>query len=225
MGKSEIEKIIEGTMKGGRDEVNEQGQPVNRTFNAKRLNDREIDELIGIAKGIVSDGVVTVDEAQFFVGWIESHKHIAKEWPVDVLYSRIKHILTEHVDDQEEVSQIFSIFAEFTGMNPVQRCADLSTSLPLCNPAPPIEFEDREFCLTGKFTFGSRNRCVAEITGRGGICNDHPRQRTNYLVIGLVGSTDWIHSSFGRKIERAVELKKEGFPLAIISEEHWVKYL
>jgi hypothetical protein len=47
----------------------------------------------------------------------------------------------------------------------------------------------------------------------------------NFLVVGNLGSEDWIHSSFGRKIERAVELRRECPTLAIINEDHWARAL
>ena len=45
-----------------------------------------------------------------------------------------------------------------------------------------------------------------------------------YLAIGHFASRDWVHTTFGRKIERAVEMRKRyGMP-AIISEERLVKF-
>ncbi len=40
-------------------------------------------------------------------------------------------------------------------------------------------------------------------------------------VIGAIGSRDWIHSTHGRKIERAVELREQGTGIYILSEEYW----
>ncbi len=43
----------------------------------------------------------------------------------------------------------------------------------------------------------------------------------DYLVIGTFGSEEWIHSAYGRKIERAIELRdKHGTPY-LVSEAHW----
>jgi hypothetical protein len=48
---------------------------------------------------------------------------------------------------------------------------------------------------------------------------------TNYVVIGTFGSRDWVHTSFGRKIEKAVDYRTKGYPLAIITEDHWAAQL
>ena len=49
--------------------------------------------------------------------------------------------------------------------------------------------------------------------------------KTSFLIVGTFGSEEWLHSTHGTKIIRAVELKKEGAPLAIISERAWTETL
>ena len=44
----------------------------------------------------------------------------------------------------------------------------------------------------------------------------------NYLVLGTYVTDSWIHESYGRKIEKAMEYRSGGMPLLIVSEEHWV---
>jgi len=67
--------------------------------------------------------------------------------------------------------------------------------------------------------------CEQQILERGGEPCPNPRQKLDYLVLGIMGSRDWAHSSFGRKIEKAMEYKKAGHPIAIVSERHWSGYL
>lgn len=101
----------------------------------------------------------------------------------------------------------------------------MSTLLPLDSPAPSIVFDAKQFCLTGKFCYGARSKCEREIKDRGGQAQSNVTQKTNYLVVGLLGSTDWKHSTYGLKIQNAIELQDKGHPISIVSEEHWVKYL
>ena len=49
--------------------------------------------------------------------------------------------------------------------------------------------------------------------------------RANYLVIGIISSEDWMYSTHGRKIEQAVAFVSQGHPIAIISEEHWERFV
>ena len=46
-------------------------------------------------------------------------------------------------------------------------------------------------------------------------------KKVHYLVVGEIGNEQWLHSTYGTKIKRAVELREEGHPIAIISEKHW----
>ncbi len=49
------------------------------------------------------------------------------------------------------------------------------------------------------------------------------RLRTRYLIIGTFGSRDWVHTSFGCKIQKAVEYRSDGSGLAIVGEEYWAE--
>lgn len=60
---------------------------------------------------------------------------------------------------------------------------------------------------------------------RGGLPSNNVTKRLHYLIIGDLGSRDWVQSTHGRKIEQALEYTREGTGLAIISEEHWFKSL
>jgi hypothetical protein len=97
----------------------------------------------------------------------------------------------------------------------------------LDEPAPNVVFESRSFCFTGVFVYGEgdRGQCEAAVRARGGHCHEHPTRDLNFLVVGSFVEPAWAHKTFGRKIEKALELKQLGTNCKIISEEHWTKYL
>ena len=72
--------------------------------------------------------------------------------------------------------------------------------------------------------FGQRRACEAAVHQLGATTGSITR-KTDFLVIGAYATDSWKHSSFGTKIMRAVELRDEGFPISIVSEEHWVGIL
>lgn len=100
-----------------------------------------------------------------------------------------------------------------------------STSLPLDRPQPKIIFPGKLFCLTGKFVSGTRGECESYIVIHGGKVHSRPTIQTDYLVIGNLGSRDWIHSSYGLKIEKAVHYKEKYSKISIVSEDHWSKFI
>jgi len=208
--------------------TNSDGQPVNKSFNHSRVSDRKIDELIGICKGVLCDGVVTQSEAEFLQSWLERNKSVADTWPANILYSRIHAMLEDNILDEDEEKELLETLLDITGgaLSPGdhEEIETLSTALPLCRPAPDLEFAGKSYCLTGKFASGSRAQVEAIIKGLGATTSKNPIKTVDYLVVGVVGSSDWIHSTHGRKIERAVELKEEGLPISIVAEEHLVSF-
>ena len=114
---------------------------------------------------------------------------------------------------------------EITGESSLYQEPNRSTTLPLDSPIPEIDIEGKTFCLTGQFVFGSTFDCEETITELGGSLADSPTKDTDYLVIGELCSPEWEHTTFGRSIEQAVQLREAGASIAIVSEEQWVDSL
>jgi len=202
------------------------GQPHNTGFRAAARADRETDELIGLCKGIVSDGSVNTAEAEFLAKWLRMNSETTQEWPANVLYPRLKAMLVDGELNPKEEGELLSLLLGVSGGDAGRLNAhSLTTGLPLNVPLPEVVVADRWFCFTGKFLSGTRAQCHAAVASRGGMPTETITMNLNYLVIGVIGSRDWIHSTFGRKIQKAVEYRDSGFPLAIISEEHFLKAL
>ncbi len=196
-----------------------------RSRNAGRVQDRLIDELIGISRGVIADGVVDEQEAIFIGQWIENHREIADKWPVNVLYARLTEMLKDGILSEDEQEELLETLRDLTGESSLFQEPNRSTTLPVDKPAPDIEFEGKTFCLTGKFVFGTTLDCEETIAEMGGEVVPMPSRETDYLVIGELCSPDWVHTTFGRSIEKGVELKEQGHPLTILTEEHWVNNL
>lgn len=202
------------------------GQPLIRAYSKKRLEDRSIDELIGLTKGIVADGVVSEKEASFLLGWLDLNRDMAGRWPANVIRNRIEDILVDGVIDDNEHQELFDLLSSFGGkITADEQVVNMSTSLPFNDPPPEIVFCEKEFCFTGKFVSGTRAECQNAVLKKQGVVADAPRLSTDYLVIGILGSSDWAHSAYGRKIEKAVDLRHTRGRIALVSEEHWARSL
>jgi NAD-dependent DNA ligase len=190
-----------------------------------RTQDRLIDELIGICRGVIADDIVDESEVIFLGQWIENHRHIAALWPVNVLYARITEMLLDGVLSTTEQRELLITLKELTGESSTFQEPNRSTLLPIDKPAPAIVYADKSFCLTGRFVFASMLECEETIAEMGGAIDEVPSHETDYLVIGEMCSPDWVHTTFGRSIEAAVELRVQGHGIKIVSEEHWVNSL
>lgn len=213
-----------GALKSEATKLDAHGQPVNSRFNQRRVEDRQIDELIGLCKMALSDGAVCQLEVETLLSWLEMNRECADVWPANVIYERVCRALSDGVLDIEEEGEILDLLSKTIGG--VKQEENKSSTLPLCEPAPDVEFEERVFCFTGKFNLGTRSYCEGLIEARGGRCVSSPTRSTNYLVIGDLGSEAWIHSSFGRKIEKAIEIRDEDdLEISIVSEHHLKEFL
>jgi NAD-dependent DNA ligase len=205
--------------------TDEQGQP-RVVFHPDALQDRHIDELIGICRGVVADDIVNEAEARYLAEWIDNHRDYAGVYPFDILYRRLHEMLADGVLDDEESRELVGILKQLTGESKdLPGVADASTSLPVDDPQPPIAVAGSSFVFTGVFTVGTRKKCEEIVVGLGGSMHKTVRKDTDYLVIGDIGSEQWIHSSHGRKIEKAIAYRQNGTGIAIVTEHHWIQYV
>lgn len=49
--------------------------------------------------------------------------------------------------------------------------------------------------------------------------------KLEYLVVGSLIEPSWAHTSYGRKIEKAIDYIAKGHGISIISEHQWVEAL
>lgn len=200
----------------------------SRFFNADRVDRRSADVLAGLAAGIAADGIVTIDEAKFLRQWIETQLVHLDDPVINLLYQRIGLMLQDGVLDVEESSELLDTLRCFAGLGlavPSAKAYSAPNPLPLNRPVPNIVCDGRSFVFTGTMAFGPRRECERLVRERGANIAPGVSRKVDYLVVGSIGNDQWRHSSYGAKILRAVELREEGLPIAIIAEDHWQKIL
>lgn len=196
-------------------------------YRAHAVGQRQIDEMIGIVKGIISDGEANSTEIRFLYQWLEANKSATSQWPANVVYARIFDALQDgHINalEQQEITELLKASIG-NDPNPPPEAQSSSTQLPLCNPKPNLFFTDKVYCFTGKFYAGSRSWCEKQVQARGGLTASGISKKIDYLVIGELGNDSWLHSTHGLKIIQAVELRTNGNKLNIIDEQHWINSL
>jgi hypothetical protein len=196
----------------------------------RRVAARQTDELIGICRGVLLDGAITDGEIRFLAQWLEGNQESAHLWPHNLLYERIAAALADGKISEDEEKELLVVLNHVTGgfrqVTPEGKETGLDTGgLPYDDPAPPVIFDSHSFCVTGDFAYGPRERVIAAIEERRGRVVGAPSGKTNFLVVGITGSTAWKHSTHGTKIIKALELKQVGKPIAIIAEKHWTECL
>ena len=207
--------------------LDDNGQPLNGFLNKKRRIERDISELLGLAKGMLSDGVVNDQEAQYLGAWGQNHPDALAQWPTMLIFTRLQQILDDgRLDDKERIELHELLSSLVGGTASLLLGYEGATTLPLDIPPPAVSYGPGEvFVFTGKFAYGPRYKCEEEVAGRRSTCEADVTRRTTFLVIGTFGSEDWVHTTYGRKIQRAVELRNSGWPIRIVGEEHWASTL
>lgn len=203
----------------------ERDEELYNLFGRERISQRQIDELIGLSRGLCADGMLNEAEVSFLEKWLAASAAATGNAVVTTLYRRIREIFQDGVADQEEREDLFETLNAFSDTTFETGEVLKSTTLPLCSPPPELEFVGRSYCFTGTFTFGCRSLCEQAVVKRGGVCGSLTK-KTNFLVVGEYATESWKHSSFGNKIMKAAELRDQrGVPIAIVSEQHWVTFL
>jgi NAD-dependent DNA ligase len=193
-----------------------------RKYSKARLGDRDMDELIGLSRGMMADGQIVQAEAEFLNNWLEKARGHLNDPFYNLLAVRLRAMLQDGVLDAEEASELQGMLQALTGDDGNLRAYQKPTSLPLDNPMPDIALLGKGLVFTGVMAYGPRAECEKLVTDRGGISKSSPSKKVNYLVIGTIANEHWIHSSHGRKIQKAVELRSVGHPIAIVSEDHFM---
>lgn len=202
----------------------------SRFYHEARIDRRSTDALIGLSAGIAADGQINQQEAEFLENWISTNLAQLDDPVINLLYRRLSDMLADGVLDAEEASELLSTLRGLAGLSAAKpHAADNAfippTNLPLCMPAPELEWNGRLFVFTGVMAYGPRKDCEALVTSRGGKVGPGVSKNVHYLVIGAVGNEQWLHSTYGTKIKKAVELREAGAQISIVSEDHWQKAL
>lgn len=200
------------------------GQPVIRGYNESRRIDRAVNEMIGLLRGIIANGSVTPVAVIELGKWLLRNQEAATTWPVSAVLDEVGPILGTRQITKPDCARLHSLFLRVTGPDAGLH-ENAATRLPLSDPSPDVMFAGHVFVFTGKFLYGSRQVCRAAVVERGATWGENITRETSYLIIGAIGSADWVHSAYGRKIEHAVQLRASGHPLAIIAEDRWVTFL
>jgi NAD-dependent DNA ligase len=190
-------------------------------FNRKSIDDRQVDTLIGLSKGVLADGKVDQAEAKFLMSWLVQSRQ-ATDNPVIVnLLAKVGEMLGDNTLDAEESAELLGILRGIAGdpcgIGELAKAA----SLPINNPAPNIVFSGRCFVFTGTCAYGTRTQCHQATEALGGIVSTGIKKTIDYLVLGTYVTDSWAHETYGRKIEKAMMYREQGIPLAIVTEEHW----
>jgi NAD-dependent DNA ligase len=183
----------------------------------------DMQKLHAILAGIGSDGQIQVGELMGLSTWLSDHQHLKRCWPYDEVEGLVYQVLADKRIDPDEHKFLMTFFDGFvsifdnkTIINPV--LIKEGNIVGVCSICPEISFADSVFCLTGESHKYTRAQFEEQIVWRGGTTVKGVSKKVNYLIVGADGNPCWAYACYGRKVEKAVELRKAGHPLMIVHE-------
>lgn len=183
----------------------------------------DLQRLHAIVGGIVADGRITEGELRGLSMWLADHEHLKTCWPYDEIDSLVTAVMADGKIDENEHKMLTAFFSDFvtklddrTVSNPP--VASAGTIMGLCAVCPEIEFAGAKFCFTGASTRYTRPQLADIVRRLGGELVPSISTKVGYLVIGAEGNPCWAYACYGRKVEKAVALRKEGVRVLIIHE-------
>jgi NAD-dependent DNA ligase len=182
---------------------------------------RSLGALLGIAQGVLCDGLLNDQEIIFLNEWLTENDAISATWPGDLIHARIKSILDDGIISEDERNYLTDTLQELIGGTREQLAERNHVTELAFDENHEIVFENKVFCLTGKFVFAKRDVCEALIKSLGGNVSQNISSKVNYVVVGSLGSPEWKNGSFGDKIKEAANLRQSGLPIKILYESDW----
>lgn len=180
--------------------------------------------LQGICHGILADGIITDKEIYDLQNWLNENEHLNTYYPYDEIRSLIISVLSDNIIDEEERTILMAYFNQFVTIQDSQvrqtikdKTVDVNIS-GLCTSEPDVTFEGKTFCITGVLQRGNRENLQRDIIKLGGIPTDTISKKTDYLIVGDNGNPAWAFSCYGRKVEKAINLRKDGHTIMLIHE-------
>lgn len=183
----------------------------------------DIQRLHAILGGIAADGAITEAELKGLSEWLSVHEHLATCWPYEEVGSLITSVLSNKKIDSTEHKLLKEFFTEFTSILDNQTIVSPKLTIGgnvvgLCAVCPEVIFSDCRFCFTGtshKYTRAEFSKLIKQL---GGEVVNSVSAKLDYLIIGADGNPCWAYACYGRKVERAVELRKSGARLLLVHE-------
>lgn len=183
----------------------------------------DIQKLHGILGGIIADGVITEKELIGLREWLIQHEHLRTCWPYDEIDSIVTSVMADKKINEEENKILTAVFSDFLSFYddrvitspPILEASQISG---ICAVCPEIQFKNSTFCFTGTSSRYKRQELEKLVVRLGGKFTKNVSKSLNYLVIGAEGNPCWTYACYGRKVEAAINLRKEGHRLLLVHE-------
>ncbi len=186
----------------------------------------DLQRLHGLVRGIIADKQITQNEIIKLQSWLFENEQLTSTYPYDEITSLITEVLKDGIVTVEEKALVERLFLEFVDTNTLanysnEEVASIKENITLggiCALAPEINLENATVVLTGKSKKCSKLEFASIVNRLGATAVGGVSKKVNYLIVGAAGNPCWSYACYGRKIEKAIELRTQGVPIIIVHE-------
>ena len=198
------------------------------------LSTSKIQELEGILHGMLSDGILSDSEIAILNEWLNDNDFLCGTYPFDEIYSLLLAAKEDGSISNDERNMLKAFFSSFVDTRESYNihAADLDELKSqyhiqgLCAICPEISFDGKTFCFTGQSQRATRNEIAEIIKNKGAVFINGVSKKIDYLVVGGDGNPCWAYSCYGRKVEQAMMLRRNGHKIVIVHEnDFWDEVL
>lgn len=164
--------------------------------------------LSGILKGIIIDNKVSFEECNNLKNWLYDNSYLSGHFPYDQIFSVAEAVLEDGIITENESNLLIDIINSL--LSPVE---DLKQQI--------YSVKNKNVCLTGNFSHGSKDEISNLIISQGGFIDKTVKKTTNILIIGSLGSEAYSQGTYGKKVEKAIYFNNRGNNIVIIKEDDY----
>jgi len=147
----------------------------------------------------------------------KKHPHLAYDEHINCRYFR--HLVAADFADDFYMLRFFeSLRIRYANAAPSFRYCD---GYPLDFPKL-VALSGSVFCFTGRFLYGSRQKCREAVVSKGGISIEAPTGSTDFLVVAANGENT---SPDSTKVSACMALRSKGYPCFLLAEKSWLAHL
>lgn len=179
-----------------------------------------IQRLLGLMKGLAIDNEVNIIETKYLSEWLDQHDYLKNTYPYDEIYSLITKIEQDGIITESERNDLLNFCSFFSNESNDSNNSVLVKGLNegFFQIDPQIIIQEKTFCITGQSLKFKRKEIAEKIELYGGFITDSVTNTTNYLVVCDEKNDSWAFTCYGKKVEKAIKLRKNGQQISIIHE-------
>ena len=198
-----------------------------RSHEYYSLISTDMQHLRPILSAIASDGTVAEAEIEQLSMWLAAREHLRKCWPYEEMDSLLTTTMQDQSIDPNEHKLLLDFCSSFTTSDQDFETPHVTARMlsDIFAVSPVISFDDYLFCFTGESKRATREEMKALAQDRGAKVVESVSPQLDYLIVGVGGNPCWAYASYGRRIEKAMGLRRQGSKLLIIHESDFFNAL